>query len=909
MILQKTLSLLLAGGGLGAAVVATPSSPSVAATAAITNAAKARAANEAFSAFGRSVAIAGEFAFVGEPSVGAGGRGGGGRGGAPPAGVVHVFRYSAAGWKPNGELTSANSSGGDGFGVTVAAEGTTLLVGQVRPAPVAAPAGGRGGATPAGGRGAPAGPPAPPPPDTAVGSVQLFKRGADMKYASAGKLEGAKSGGAQFGAALAVVGDLALVGAPGESNGGTVYAFARAKDGSWSPAGTLPAQGVVAGDRFGAAIAIDGNRVAVGAPSRKVKGAAFIFRREGGNWIQESEQVAPATVPGNAQFGAAVAVNGDRVIVGAPATNFAVPAANVTRDSLFAMLTTARDANERTAIFEQMTALAQPVGGRGAPGGGRGGVAGVTTGVVIAFERASFGSWRQVGSLAPFEFGNVNFGSALSVVGNELWIGAPGSDGSGRIYRVMADKEGGWSGMKKLGVDTIEAGAQWAAAFAVSGDKAIVGMPGDGGGGGTVAFMGRTAAGDWTLKSLSMPPVPPRYAQVTGKEVKCTDGKVGDFECGSTGLLSYLPISAIGGKRGVNLSGSWGWTDPVTGHDIAIIGRTDAAAFVDVTDPVHPKYLGDLPRTKGANMSSWREIKTYKNYALIVSDGSGDHHGIQIFDLTKLRNVTTPKRWTEDAHFDTGSIHDIAVNEASGFAYAVGTASGGERCGGGSLMINMKNPLKPEFAGCFADVGTGRARGGYTHDILCVNYKGPDARYKGHEICMASNETTVSIQDVTDKKNVKVLSHADYPTPGYTHQGWFTEDQRYFFMNDELDETGNIGKSAEGTRTMIFDVADLEQPVMKKEYIGPTHASDHNLYIKGDRMYQSNYKAGLRILDVSDPLNPKEIGYMDTNPGENSAGFQGSWNNYPFFKNGSIGVVSIGEGLFMVRDAPRKIVP
>lgn len=894
MILSRTIALLIAGGGFGAAVAVTPSSPS----------AVARAANEAaFSAFGRSVAIAGDYAFVGEPSVAAGGRGGRG-GGAPAAGIVHVFRNGPTGWKQNGELTSANSSGGDGFGVTVAADGTTLLVGQVRPAPVAAPPG-----PPAGGRGGPVGPAAPPPPDTAIGSVQFFKRGADGKYSNAGKLSGSTTGGSQFGAAVAVRGDLALVGAPGESNGGTVYAFTRGTDGNWTAAGTLPAQNIEAGDRFGAAIAIDGERVAVGAPSRKVKGAAYIFRRDAGKWIQESEQVAPATIPGNAQFGAAVAVKGDRVIVGAPATNFAVPAANASRDSLFALLATA-SASERTAIYDAMTRLAQPAGGRGGPGGGgRGGVAGVTTGVVIAFERASFGSWRQISSLAPFEFGNVNFGSAISVVGNELWIGAPGSDGSGRIYRAMADKDGGWSGMRKLGVDTIETGAQWSASFAVSGDKAIVGMPGDGAGGGTAAFMARTPAGEWVLKSMHIPPVPPRFAQVFGKELKCVDGKAADFECGNTSLQSYLPISAIGGKRGVGLSGSWGWTDPVTGHDIAIIGRTDAAAFVDVTDPVHPKYLGDLMRTKGANMSSWREIKTYKNYALIVSDGSGDHHGIQIFDLTKLRGVTSPKRFTEDAHFDAGSIHDIAVNEASGFAYAVGTASGGERCGGGSLMINMKNPLKPEFAGCFADVGTGRAKTGYTHDILCVMYKGPDKRYTGHEICMASNETTISIQDVTDKKNVKVLAHADYPTPGYTHQGWFTEDQRYFFMNDELDETGNIGKSAEGTRTMIFDVADLEQPVMKKEYIGPTHASDHNLYVKGDRMYQSNYKAGLRILDVSDPLNPKEIAFMDTNPGENSAGFAGSWNNYPFFKNGSIGISSMSEGFFMVKDAPRKIVP
>ena len=89
----------------------------------------------------------------------------------------------------------------------------------------------------------------------------------------------------------------------------------------------------------------------------------------------------------------------------------------------------------------------------------------------------------------------------------------------------------------------------------------------------------------------------------------------------------------------------------------------------------------------------------------------------------------------------------------------------------------------------------------------------------------------------------------------------------------------------------------------------PTKASDHNMYVKGDRIYQSNYKAGLRILDISDPKNPKEVGFLDTQPGENSPGFSGSWNNYPFFKNGAIGVVSIGEGFFMVRDGTRKIVP
>jgi hypothetical protein len=129
----------------------------------------ARSGNDGFRAFGRSVAISGDFAFVGEPNTVIGGRGG--RGGGPAApGVVHVFRQTGGAWKPAGELTAATSVGGDGFGASLAADGTTLFVGQVSPPPVAAPAG-RGG-------GRAAQPAAPPPPDTAVGTVQLFRRGA-----------------------------------------------------------------------------------------------------------------------------------------------------------------------------------------------------------------------------------------------------------------------------------------------------------------------------------------------------------------------------------------------------------------------------------------------------------------------------------------------------------------------------------------------------------------------------------------------------------------------------------------------------------------------------------------------------------------------------------------------------------
>ena len=152
---------------------------------------------------------------------------------------------------------------------------------------------------------------------------------------------------------------------------------------------------------------------------------------------------------------------------------------------------------------------------------------------------------------------------------------------------------------------------------------------------------------------------------------------------------------------------------------------------------------------------------------------------------------------------------------------------------------------------------------------------------------------------MTDKQNPVPLASADYPNVGYTHQGWITEDHRYFYINDELDETGG---SAEKTRTLIWDVTDLDEPELVKEHFGTTAASDHNLYIRDNLMYQSNYSAGLQILDVSDPENPVQVGMFDVNPvGDNAAGFNGTWSNYPYFESGTIIVTGIESGLFMLK--------
>jgi choice-of-anchor B domain-containing protein len=121
-------------------------------------------------------------------------------------------------------------------------------------------------------------------------------------------------------------------------------------------------------------------------------------------------------------------------------------------------------------------------------------------------------------------------------------------------------------------------------------------------------------------------------------------------------------------------------------------------------------------------------------------------------------------------------------------------------------------------------------------------------------------------------------------------------------MNDEGDEPQGL---VEGTRTLVWDVADLDDPILVNEYIAETTTTDHNLYVRGNMMYQSNYGSGLRILDVSNPENPVEIGFFDTTP----YGGGGSWSNYPFFESGLIVVTSMSEGLFVLKSrGPIRLV-
>jgi hypothetical protein len=179
-----------------------------------------------------------------------------------------------------------------------------------------------------------------------------------------------------------------------------------------------------------------------------------------------------------------------------------------------------------------------------------------------------------------------------------------------------------------------------------------------------------------------------------------------------------------------------------------------------------------------------------------------------------------------------------------------------------------------------------------------VIYNGPDTAYVGKEICFGSNETNVWIADLSTKsddssggKTIGLGSYDNY----YTHQGWLTEDHKYFIVNDELDENNNAYNN---TRTLIWNVEDLSNPVVETTYFGPTPSIDHNNYIIGDKVYMSHYTSGLRVLDISNISSPTETAFFDVYPANNNTSFDGTWSNY--YPSGVIAVTGIDEGLFVV---------
>jgi len=344
-------------------------------------------------------------------------------------------------------------------------------------------------------------------------------------------------------------------------------------------------------------------------------------------------------------------------------------------------------------------------------------------------------------------------------------------------------------------------------------------------------------------------------------------------------LLAQIPLSGFSAPAPQSGNDCWGHVSP-SGREYAIMGLYDRAAFVEVTNPAAPMIVAEISHPG----SLWGDMKVYEQHCYVVNESSG---GMQVISMVNIDAGVVTLVGSVTGNGLTHS-HNVALNPQSGFLYLCGSDVSGS--GGGLAVYSLADPRVPAFVGSW--------NGHYVHDAQIVTYtSGP---FAGREIAFCANESAgLAVVDVTNKASMFTVATRTYPGVQYAHQCWLSEDRNYLYLNDELD---GPSQGFASSTTRVFDVSDIANPTLVNTFTSnASTAIDHNLYVHGRFIYESNYRSGLRVFDAIDPVNPVEVAFIDTYPENDSPGYEGTWSNFPFFPSGTIVISDINRGMFLVR--------
>ena len=284
--------------------------------------------------FGDTISISGDTVVVGangEASFATGVNGNQNDNSATSAGAVYVFTRSGIVWSQQAYIKASNTKAGQNFGWSVAISGDTLVVGAVNEQSNAVGVNGNQNDISTLG----------------AGAAYVFTRSGTV-WSQQAYLKASNSGSNDFfGNAAAISGDTLVVGAIGEAsnstgvngvqtdnsavNSGAVYVFTRTGT-TWSQQAYIKASNTGSGDFLGTSVAISGDTLIAGANgeasnatgvngvqtdnSASNAGAVYVFTRTGTTWSQQAYLKA-SNAETRDDFGIAVAISGDTLVVGA----------------------------------------------------------------------------------------------------------------------------------------------------------------------------------------------------------------------------------------------------------------------------------------------------------------------------------------------------------------------------------------------------------------------------------------------------------------------------------------------------------------------------------------------------------------------------------------------------------------
>ncbi len=335
----------------------------------------------------------------------------------------------------------------------------------------------------------------------------------------------------------------------------------------------------------------------------------------------------------------------------------------------------------------------------------------------------------------------------------------------------------------------------------------------------------------------------------------------------SLGVNAQPELNLLGHLTYPNeMSDVWGYVDGA-GREYALALTQTGVSIVDVNDPTNPTELF----FQSGPFTTWRDAKTWENYAYVTNESSG---GLLILNLGNLPASYSANFWTggdyQGQNISFGSSHNIFIDE-NGIGYVVGANYGL----GGVIMIDIAaNPIDPPI------VGMWQSR--YVHDVFVRD----DVMWTADIFA-----GLVSIVDIADKASPTVLN--TIPTPdSFAHSTWLSDDSQYLFVTEEVS----------GAAISVYDVSNVLDVQMTDQFFSATNTSviPHNTFVKGNYLYNSHYRDGVTVADISDPNNVVQVANYDTAPAYEANGFNGCWGVYPYLPSGNILASDIENGLFVL---------
>lgn len=301
------------------------------------------------------------------------------------------------------------------------------------------------------------------------------------------------------------------------------------------------------------------------------------------------------------------------------------------------------------------------------------------------------------------------------------------------------------------------------------------------------------------------------------------------------GAMFFDGYDTFGDTLGV--SDVWGWEDDM-GNEYAIMGYLEGVAIVKVPEMILVDTV--IGPKGGGDPYIHRDIKTYRNYAYVVSEMTGTTAGIQIIDMSYLPDsVHYVKSHVYDFNFTS---HNLSIDTAMAYAYVL------NRSGNAIHFFDISDPENPVYDGELP---------GEVHDVYARN----DTLWVAQ-----GYSKKFSVWNVSDKSSPYLIAEVTDTDFGYCHNIWPTDDGKYFVTTEETD-----------FKTIkVFDMSDTNSVVMTGEYLADCDLA-HNVHVMGDSVYVSHYESGVTVVDISDKNNPTEVRYYDTYPLGDSPQFRGCW--------------------------------